>query len=341
MPHITFAARAFACMTFAGMAALTVPAAAQDADFFKDKTIKIIVGYGPGGGYDTYARLLAGPIAKKLGAKAIVENQPGAGGINALNKLVIAKPDGLSFMIVNGTAAAMAQLAGQRAVRYDLGKMSTLATIAKSPWVWMVHKDSPIKTIDDAIKSTKEIRWAASGPIDGLSDGALFTCEALKLKCKVIYGYKGSNDAGRAVMQGEMDAIYVSDTSAFNYAKAGGVRAVAVINRKPSRFFKDIKPIFDTVKLSKEAEWLFDFHTTVEDLGRIFVAPPNMQPGRLKVLQDAIGAVLTDKDIIAMGEKSRRYIDYVDAAQTRKNIATVVNVTPEEKARIRKVLLLP
>ncbi len=328
---------------FAGILFAASGAAAQTSgtEFFKGKTLKIIVGYGPGGGYDTYARMLAPHFARKLGATVVVENQPGAGGLNALNKLVVAQPDGLSMMLVNGTAAAMSQLAGMKSVRYDLGKMSSLGTVAKSPWIWMVNKDSPIKTPQDAINLGKQIKWAGSGPIDGLSDGAWFTCDALGLKCNVVIGYKGSNDAGRAVMQGEVDAIYVSDTSAYNYSKTGNVRAIAVINRKPSRFFPGLKPVFDSMKLSKDAEWLFDFHSTVEDLGRILVAPPNMPADRLAALQKAVAEVLTDKDVIAQGEKTRRYIEFVDAAQTQKNIKTVVDVTPQEKARIRKVLRLP
>lgn len=324
-----------------GLMLAATPAAAQSGgDYFKGKTIRLIVGYGPGGGYDTYARMLAPHIAKKLGANIIVENQPGAGGITALNKVYAAKGDALKMMIVNGTAAAMAQLVEQKAVRYDLGKMGHLGTVAKSPWVWLVHKDSPIKTPQDAIKAGKEIRWAASGPIDGLADGAWITCEALKLKCKVIIGYKGSRDAGRAVMQGEMDAIYVSDTSGAKYVKTGNVRAVSVINRKPSRFFKDVPTIFSAVKLTPEAEKLFDFHSTVEDLGRILVVPPGLKAEQLKALQEAVTAVLNDKDIVAQGEKIGRYIEPVDPDQTLKNVKTVVDVTPEQRKYLRKVMRL-
>jgi tripartite-type tricarboxylate transporter receptor subunit TctC len=332
-----------AMLALASAGMFAAPASSQDADaaWFKGKSIRLIVGYGPGGGYDAYARMLAPHIAKRLGANIVVENQPGAGGVTALNKIYAAKGDALKMMIVNGTAAAMSQLVGQKQVRYDLAKMGNLGTIAKSPWVWLVHKDSPIRTAQDAIKSTKEIRWAASGPIDGLSDGAWFTCEALKLKCKVIIGYKGSRDAGRAVVQGEMDAIYVSDTSGWKYVKAGDVRAVAVINRKPSRFFKNVPTIFSAVKLTQEAEKLFDFHSTVEDLGRILVTPPGVEAGKLKVLQKAVQDTLNDKELQAMGEKSQRYVEPESPETTLKNITTVVAVSPEEKAKIRKVLRVP
>ncbi len=318
------------------------PAQAQaDAAFFKGKTIKFVVGFGVGGGYDAYARLLAGPIGQKLGATVVVENQPGAGGVNALNRIYAAKGDALQIMIVNGTAAALAQIVEQKGVRYDLSKVGHLGTIAASPWVWLVPTNSPIKTPQDAISLGKEIRWAAGGPIDGLSDGAWFTCEALQLKCNVVIGYKGSADAARAVMQNEMDAIYVSDTSALAYSGTGNVRPVTVMNRRQSRFFPNIKPIFEQVKISPEGAWLIDFHTAVEDLGRILVTPPDVAPAQMKVLQEAVMAVLNDKDMIALGEKTRRYIEPLDPEKTLVNVRKVVSEpTAEQRKRLRAVMRL-
>src|SRR3954466_2868335 len=92
-------------------------ARAQSAEeaYYKGKTVKMIVGYGPGGGYDAYARMIAPHLSKALGATVVVENQPGAGGLNALNRIFTAPPDGLQMMIVNGTAASMSQLLGESA----------------------------------------------------------------------------------------------------------------------------------------------------------------------------------------------------------------------------------
>src|SRR5580704_19220287 len=83
--------------------AITAPAArAQDAEraYFSGKTVRLVVGYGPGGGYDAYARMIAPHLSKVLGASVVVENQPGAGGLVALNRLPTAAPDGLTMMIV-------------------------------------------------------------------------------------------------------------------------------------------------------------------------------------------------------------------------------------------------
>ena len=92
------------------LAAPVSPGAAQDPEqaFFSGKTVRFVVGFGPGGGYDSDARMLAPYLSKTLGATVIVENRPGAGGLVALNGLYISPPDGLTMMIVNGTADILA-----------------------------------------------------------------------------------------------------------------------------------------------------------------------------------------------------------------------------------------
>ena len=87
------------------------PADAQDpAAFYKGKTVKFVVGFGTGGGFDAYARMIGPPLAKALDGTVVVENQPGAGGIIALNRVAASPADGLTMMIVDGTPAALGQL---------------------------------------------------------------------------------------------------------------------------------------------------------------------------------------------------------------------------------------
>src|ERR1700754_3348201 len=105
-----------------GLAAPVSSAVAQESEqaFFTGKTVRFVVGFGPGGGYDAYARMLAPYLSKTLGTTVIVENRPGAGGLLALNGVYIAPPDGLTMMIVNGTAAVYSQLTDLQGARYDL-----------------------------------------------------------------------------------------------------------------------------------------------------------------------------------------------------------------------------
>ncbi len=327
------------CVMLSAQVSAQGAGAAAEAAYFKDKSIRIIVGYGPGGGYDAYARMIAPYLAKALNANVVVENLPGAGGIAALNRTATLPPDGLTMQLVNGTGAALSQLLEMSTVRYNILELTHLGTVSASPWMWMVGPKSAIKTPADAMKPDVKHAWAGSGPIDGLSDGAAFTCEALKLNCRVVIGYKGSNDAALAVLRGEMDAIYVSDTSANNIAKSGGAHAVATVGRSKSRFFPNTPTIFEAVKLDAEAQWLFDFRTAVEDLGRILVMPAKVPAARLEFLSNAIKTTLADPVLIAEGERSQRYVDYLDSATTIKNVEAVLGrPSPEQKARVKAIV---
>jgi tripartite-type tricarboxylate transporter receptor subunit TctC len=327
---------AILCLT---AAALVARAQEVDRAFFSGKTVRFIVGVSAGGGYDAYARMIAPYLGKVLGASVVVENQLGAGGLVALSRMTTAVPDGLTVMIVNGTGAALSQLTEQAGARFDLGKFGYIATVSASPWMWLVGPNSPIRTPRDAITVNKRWNWAASGPADGLSDGAAFTCEALALDCHVVVGYAGSNQAALAVTQGEMDAIYVSDTSANSYVASGQQRPVAAMGRLRSRFFQNVPTIFEALALTADQQWLFDFHAKLEGLGRILLVPPGMAPSRLAFLQAAVKTTLNDPALLAEGERSQRYINYLDPDTTRQNARDVVsNISPEQKRRVQDIL---
>ena len=125
------------------------PARAQvsEKDFYAGKTVRMVVGSGVGGGYDVFSRLIAPYLSKTLGTTVIVENVPGAGGLVALNKLYVAPPDGLQISLVQGTMAAVAQLTGDQAARFDLAKFTYLATVGAPPGLWLVGPDSPIREV--------------------------------------------------------------------------------------------------------------------------------------------------------------------------------------------------
>jgi len=316
-------------------------ASAQEAEkaFFAGKTVRMVVGSATGGGYDAYSRLIAPYLAKVLGATVIVENQPGAGGLIALNRLYTTAPDGLAISLSNGTSAAFAQLTEQQGARFDLGKFGYLATVGSPPGLWLVGPDSPIKTVDDAVKAKMKWRWAASGPADGLGNGAAFTCEALKLDCQIVAGYGGSNQSALAVTKGEMDAVYVPESSANNFVKSKQNAALATIVPKKSRLFLDKPTIFEAVKLNADQEWLFDFLSNVENMGRVLIVPPGMPGPRLAFLQAVVKETLADPQLIADGDRSQRIIEYLDPVSTHKNALDVVsNVTPEQKKRVQAIL---
>lgn len=315
---------------------------AQDAKaFYKGKSITFLVPFGPGGGYDLYARMLAPHYSKHLNATVVVKNQPGGGGITAVGTTYAAPPDGATMVIVQGTGAALAQLMGREGVRFDLAKMGYLGTVAYSPWVILTSPKSAITNLDELITAGKsKLSWAASGPSDGQAHGAKLVCEVLKLdKCNIVVGYKGSNGAALSVTRGETDAMYVTDSSAQNYVANGDLRPIVVFARNKSKVLKDLPTIFERAKFSTEDEWLIDYHGKLEDLGRILLTSPGIPNNRLTLLQDVTRAILTDKEFLAEAENNRREILYLPPEQTKANVlATIVDLTSAQKARVIRLL---
>jgi tripartite-type tricarboxylate transporter receptor subunit TctC len=286
-----------------------------------------------------FTRLIAPYLAKTLGTTVIVENVPGAGGLLAVNKLYASPGDGLQISLVQGTMAGLAQLTGDQAARFDLTKFTYLATVGAPPGLWLVGPESPIREVQQAIDAKKKWRWASAGGTSGLGIGAAFTCEALKLDCHIVQGYKSSADAGLAVTRGEMDAVYVPESSANHFVKSKQNWALATISRTKSQFFQDRPTVFQATKIDADRLWAMDFLANLEGLGRLLMAPPGIPPARLAYLQAAIKETLHNPQLRAEGEKMERIIEYTDPASTHKNVVSFFEgITPEQKARAVKLL---
>jgi tripartite-type tricarboxylate transporter receptor subunit TctC len=283
--------------------------------------------------------MIAPYLARVLGTTVIAENVPGAGGLVALNRLYTLPADGLTISLSNGTAAAFAQLTSQKGARFDLAKFGYLATVGAPPSIWLLGPNPPYKTVADALKVKMKWRWAASGVTSGLATGAAFTCEALKMECQVVPGYTGSNQAALAVARGEMDAIHLAESSANNFSRAKQNYPLATMSRTKSRFFLDKPTIYEAIKLSDDATWVFDFYDNVSNLGRILITTPGVPPARLAYLQAAVKETLSNPQLIAEGEKAERIIEYLDPATTLNNAIKVVGtVTPAQKQRVLNIL---
>ncbi|MEW6452102.1 MAG: tripartite tricarboxylate transporter substrate-binding protein [Pseudomonadota bacterium] len=338
--------RRFVLLTLAlwGIAA-AAPAQAQnqaqdsEKNFYAGKTVRMIVGSGVGGGYDVFSRLIAPYLAKTLGTTVIVENVPGAGGLLAVNKLYASPGDGLQISLVQGTMVALAQLTGDQAARYDLAKFTYLATVGAPPGLWLVGPDSAVREVQQAIDAKKKWRWASAGGTSGLGIGAAFTCEALNLDCHIVQGYKSSADAGLAVTRGEMDAVYVPESSANHFVKSKQNWALATISRTKSQFFQDRPTVFEAAKIDPDRLWAMDFLANLEGTGRLLMAPPGIPPARLATLNAAIKETLHNSQLRAEGERMERIIEYTDPERTLRTVLAVLNgVPPAQKARVLKLI---
>lgn len=310
------------------------------SEFYKKHEVRFTVGSAPGGGYDTFARLLAPYLSKTLQTPVVVENLPGAGGLTALNRIYSAKPDGLQIMIVNGVAAAMSQVVELDSVRYDLAKFPNLGIVNAEPWVWMVGAGSSIKQPADALNASKRIVWGASGVISGLADGAAMTCDSLDLQCSIISGYKGSSDVAAAMGRGEVDAMYVSELPAQNYTGSGLGRPLMAMSRKRVAAFPDVPTVFEAVRLSEAQKQKIGFRIDIDELGRILVTAPGVPADRVQQLQAAVGEVMRDDKLLAEAKRRKLYVEYRTPQETTDLINSIFSrVTPELRASVKEVAL--
>ena len=118
-----------------------VRAQSSAADFYRGKTVRLLVGSPPGGGYDIYARLVTPALATKLGATVLVENKGGNGGLAALGTLMVRPADGLTIMCGSAEAAILSQMLERPGVSWDVTKLNWLAKMASAPKLWFVGKD--------------------------------------------------------------------------------------------------------------------------------------------------------------------------------------------------------
>jgi tripartite-type tricarboxylate transporter receptor subunit TctC len=333
--------RAAACV---GLALATLSpshhARAADDAFFKGKTVRIIVGYNPGGGYDALARMLAQPLEKRIGATVIIENKPGAGGLGALKGLMHDRPDGLRMMLLNGEGAALAQIIDLPGMQFDLPALGILGRVSYENRILLASEKTPFSQIGAFERATKPVIFGSGNRTDGMGDMAEIFCRAMRIPCKLVTGYPGSKDVTLALMRGEVDAQVTSESQSAQLLRSGGVVAVAVLAPHKAPMLPKTPTIFDLTKLSPaQAKWI-RFRAGISDIGRIMVLPPKVPADRATVLEAAFRAVLTDPAVIAEGKRTNRPVDYAPAAETRKVLADVVGgLKPDERKEIKDLIL--
>jgi tripartite-type tricarboxylate transporter receptor subunit TctC len=154
------------------LAAMPACATAEPAaTFFQGKQVRFYTMGSPGGGYDTYMRALIPHLERKLGARMLPTNEPGAGGLIAVNRTVNAPPDGLTILLVGGETLVTAQLYDAPGVNYDVRKLAWLARVSSEAKVALLGPKSPYAGVADLVKSVTPVTWAGSSKIDGNHHG--------------------------------------------------------------------------------------------------------------------------------------------------------------------------
>ena len=206
-----------------GFALLSSIAHADSHEFFKGKTVRLVVGTSAGGAQDEWARFLAPYLGRNIpgGPDIVVQNMPGAGTVIAANYIYnIAKPDGLTIGLVN-PAIYTDQLIGAKEVKFDWTKFSWIGSPERIDQVLFIRTDFPQKTLDELRKAPEAPRCAATGRSGAGYFLPRLLEEGLGIKVQMVVGYGGGGDMNLAMEKGEVQC------------RAGTVSAY--VGREPTR----------------------------------------------------------------------------------------------------------
>lgn len=323
------AASTFAILLFAGPGAF----AQSGEDFFKGKTITYIVSTNPGGGYDTYGRLVARYMEKYLPVdKIIVKNLPGAGHIIGANTIYAAKPDGLTFGTFN-TGLIYTQILGREGVKFDLRQMSWIGKAASDTRVIMLGTNSGFATFEEFQASPTPVKMGVSGVGSAAYNEMALMKEALDLNVEMIPGYEGREDE-MAILRGEVVGTlgsrssfegFVANKQGFYALEIGGVPGSTVPQARA--YAKDDK-----------AKAIVALIESQGSLARFTAGPPGIPEDRLKLLRDAYRQALGDPDLLAEAKKLDIPIDPGIGETVAAQVNEALNQSPETVAIVSAVM---
>lgn len=342
-PRLLTMSSAFA---LAGALALSAPAAADPvADFYKGKNITILVGFGVGGGVDTFGRLLARHLGDHLPGKpnVVVQNMPGGGGFKSTNYLYSAAPQDGTYITVMLPSNAIEPLMGNPAAKWDTFKLHWLGNLTQDFGSCVASGKSGIKSITET--ATREMVIGATGPSALTAQQPYAIVNLLGYKIKVITGYQGTKDVWLAMEKGEVDGVCAFWASlAMGPQKpdidAGRMVPIVQFGSKKHPVYGDTPMIYDLAKTEEDRQ-VMRFVFGLAEITRPFAAPPGVPADRVAALRQAFWDAANSNGLKADAEKSKLIIDPQDWKETEKAFRDAMAVPPAVINRAKEVIRRP
>jgi tripartite-type tricarboxylate transporter receptor subunit TctC len=319
----------------AALAAASPAGAQQGADFYKGKTVTYVVATAPGGGYDTYGRLVAEYMQKYLpGSTFVVRNMPGAGHVIGANAIYASRPDGLTIGTFN-TGLIYNQLIGLEGVRFDLTKMSWIGKAASDPRVIVIAEQAPIKSFEELRSPPTPITMATAGVGSASYVETVMLTNALRLPVKVVTGYNGNEDQ-LAMRRGEVQGSVASRSTYEQFVKNGFARFIAQIGGSET----DV-PQLGSLVTDPAAKRLVALIQSQGDIARLTAGPPGIPADRLETLRTAYRKAMEDKELQEKAAKAERPVEPAYGEDVAKAVAEALNQTPETVATLKTAMTTP
>jgi tripartite-type tricarboxylate transporter receptor subunit TctC len=320
-------------------------AASGDQDFYKGRTIRVIVGFAAGGGFDVYARTIARHMPKHLpgNPSMIVDNMTGAGSRLAANYLYKASaPDGLTIGNFIGSLL-LQQILGDQGIEFDGRKFEWLGAPVMDDTACALTKTSGVTTIDQWFAAKTPVKLGGEAPGANDSDVPRMLKATLGLPIQLIEGYKGTSNIRLAAEAGEVDGgcwTWASIRSTWKKGLDSGlVNVVLQVNAKKASDIPNVPNAIDYAK-TQETKQLIDtgVHANSAIL-RAYALPPGTPKDRLNVLRDAFMATMKDKDFIAEITKANLELNPLSGVEVENIVRKLYQVDANLAGKLKEILV--
>jgi tripartite-type tricarboxylate transporter receptor subunit TctC len=318
---------------------------AAEVDFFQGKTVRIIVGTSPGGGFDVYSRTLARHMGKySVGnPNFIVENMPGAGHRIAANHVYkVARPDGLTIGNFFG-GLLVGQVLGYSGIEFDAVKFEYIGVPVKDNPVCALTKDSGITSYERWSTAKVPVKLGATGADDLMLYGIpKILNAALGLPVQVVAGYKGTSDIRLAAESGELaGGCWGWESIRSTWRKAienGDVNVVLQTVPKTQPDLAKVPLAIDMAKTDQGRQLIEIGIHNVSAITRPYVLPPGTPKDRVQMLRKALADTLKDQDFLAEVKKLNFAVDPISGEELESIVHGLFKIKPETLTKLKEVL---
>jgi tripartite-type tricarboxylate transporter receptor subunit TctC len=332
-----------------GLAAAAQPSASDEkavADFYRGKTVRIIVGFSAGGGYDQYSRIVARHLSKHIPGNPaiIVDNMPGAGSIIAANHTYNAAPkDGTLIGNISGPIV-LEQLFGNSAVQFDMGKFRYLAVPVSETYLMIATRKPGVARFDEIIGPKGKSLTVGAIPGSTVEHAPVLVRDVLGANLKVVSGYKGTADVRLAIDGGEVDGFFNTWTSSkvtsYDKIKNGEWVVLAQLTDKP---IKDLivpnVPAIPAIAKTDEQRLILKYGTsTPNEFGKVYVLPAGVPPERAQALENGFARTFTDKEFLVDANKAKLEIDPILGEDIHKLVNEFLGMSGELRAKLQTAM---
>jgi len=308
----------------------TAQAAGEGEAFYKGATLRLIDPHAPGGSYDQWVRALAPHMKKHTGANVVVENMGGASGLmGGAHLYSVAKPDGLTVMILPMPGMIVSDMLEFKEVKYELEKFSYIGRVEVMTRGFFASKASGFTSVADMQKSTKVIRFGSVDPTSQSSLDASLISEGFGLKSKIIPGYKGSKEYMLALMAGrEVDAAVTTFTGYDTNVKRGEISLMAMMGKKRHPDFPETPAILE-IPASPEGKKLLELLSILVESGRMIVGPPGLPEANRLFLENALSASLKEPALMDWAQKLGYNVSPLSAKECKELVLRLMEIIPK------------